>query len=183
MLKPNTAMRAALFVLILLVLVVPAFAHDVTMQLSFSMPGATIHANDSDITGSIIFTNISKPYIAANKTGSVLALVFAGLDFQTLSYIPAHTFAITQKAVGNRVLLVLTNGSWANVDAKANIKPFPVGRFGFFASNTQTFDSFALLQYQTIDIISDLGWDGKRSVAVRNVGTERLPKIMIEIVD
>jgi len=159
-----------------------AFAHSVGMNLRFHISGTSddIHVNGTDYSGSslsLVFGDLSRPYISSERNGAVVALIAASpitriaLDTRSDPYL----FSIEQND-DQRLLVALTNGTWSDIESKASGKT-PASVFGKLAP--PIIAPGLALQLQPFGAeINGLIESGQ--ILIRSLGKSRLPIIDIQ---
>ena len=147
-----------------------AHAHSVTINWRFHI----VDVND-DIYN-------ATDYASAQRDGTLAALVFAGsrmISLVTEAQSDPYLFRLTQDESQNRALLVMTAGTWEDIERMTPGK-VPAQTFGNLTAPTDIRQGLALqLQYDTMQLSGVLG---PGQMLVRSLGRLRLPTIGFEVV-
>jgi len=182
---------------ILLVFIAPSLARSVTINMAFTIgddKNNIIHVNGTDYNGTdnnaTMFAMVDKKFISSERSNKVFAMVFAGGEFLNIllnaSYSPsAYLLQMSQEHKGNRFLLAFTNGTWRNIDSKAEgaeAAKILSKAFGTLAFSTpSSFPLFIRLEYDSIDLYSRIRFVSATKLLIKNVGSINRPNITMSV--
>lgn len=172
-------------VVILSLFVSVGFSHTVEMNLKYKISdNDQVYINGIRQTGDVSFLDLDKKYAVSQNNGAVAGLVFAGDVFNGLVYRSGaiYSFTMKQDADGNRFLVVLTNGSYSSVDSKyESVGKLLSTSFGYPIYTASNFPLALQLQYDDVDIVDNLNWQGQKTLQVTNEGKNERGVVKIAI--
>lgn len=186
------------FFALLALLAAAASAHTVTFTLAVNIDNSTnntIRVNGTEYNtpapALLTFTDLSKKYISANNTTTLLALASAGNLLHArinTSYNSTHYMLQMTQDSGGRFLLAATNGTYADVEDRLSMidaAKMVSSTFGRFAASVpQSFRTFIRLEYSDIDLDFRAAWSGTGKLRIRSRGSSarNIPNITIEAI-
>ncbi|MFH0836707.1 MAG: hypothetical protein V1870_01120 [Candidatus Aenigmatarchaeota archaeon] len=165
---------ACVMTVVLVSLAMPIYAHDVQMNLKYSIgTDDRIYADGSEIIGNSQLMEMSKKYIVSQSSGIVAGLVFAGSVFNSLGMTTGgndYTISI-QQGDENKFIILMTNGTYETVDEKyESVGELLSTSFGYAIGKSINFMLYLQLRNHDVDIIDSVFWQGERVLQVRNEG-------------
>ena len=166
-------MQKLLFLAVLL-LVPISFAYNVEMNFRYKISTSDeIYAGGLKQNADSTLTNLEKKYIVSQTAGTVAGLVFAGSSMNSLTLKTGsdYTFSINQVEDNNRLLIVLTNGTYSTIASKyESVGALLSTSFGYPILKSINFPILLQLQYDNIDIINSFFWQGQKTLQITNEG-------------
>ncbi|GEM_PF-5275595 len=174
-----------LFIVIVAMFASVSFAHTVEMNFKYKISSSDdIYINGVKQSGDISFLDLDKRYAVSQSGTTVAGLVFAGNVFNGLIYKSGsiYTFTMKEDQDENRFLIVLTNGSYSTIDFKyESVGKLLSTSFGYPIYTANNFPIALQLQYDEVDIVNNLNWQGQKTLQVTNEGKNERGVVKIAI--
>ncbi len=163
-----------------------AFARPVTMNLAFNIGGDKdniIRVNGTSFSGlgpdEKVIAELDKKFISSEKNSKVLAMVFAGSDFlgsgfNTTYSANEYLLFLSQDGYSNRLLITFTNGTFRDVENKAqDAEAFHMVSkiFGnMLILSPRSFPFFIRVEYGSLHLDGRIRFDGPTKLFIKNIG-------------
>ena len=177
----------ALLLTVLLLAPSTAFAHAVTMNFRFALEdsGDLIHANETDYTTphGIVFRDLNKKYVSAERGNSIAILAFAGQSFLSLSFdnfLSPYLFSITQDEQEARFLIGLTRGTWQGTDVAASQGKLPPRTLAGLPPPAEFSRALSLQLHVTNAMLSGSLSSGR--ILIKYAGKQRLHVVNVSVI-